>query len=95
MKLALSRRNAFFGSIFATGAATFLIAAFTSGTLAERWDRDKFDSREVCEVRDRSATPLFDAAWWYRHDTRLELWYRDKFRRMSPFEQIHLTVDSR
>ena len=93
MKLALSGKSILLGGIFAMGAAA-LVAALTSSTLAERWYRDKFDSREVCDTRDRADTAMFDA-WWYPHDTRLEQWYREKFRRLSPLEQLHLTVESR
>ena len=93
MKLSLRRKSILLGGTFAMGAAA-LVAALTSRTLAERWYRDKFNSREVCDARDRADTAIFDA-WWYQHDTRLEQWYREKFRRLSPLEQLHLAAENR
>ncbi len=93
MKLAVTHRSVLFGGIFAIGALA-LTAALASSALAERRHRDKFDSREVCDVRDRADTATFDA-WWYQRNTRIEQWYREKFRRLSPLERIHLTVESR
>lgn len=93
MKRMLRRKSILLGGSLAIGAVA-LIAAQTSSTRAERRHTDKFGSTDACDTRDRAATATFDA-WWYQHDTRLEEWYREKFRRLSPLEQLHLTVESR
>ena len=93
MKLPLRHKSILLGGIFAMGAVA-LIAAQTSCTRAERRHQDKFDSREVCDAQDRADTATFDA-WWYQHDTRLEQWYREKFQRLSPLEQLHLAAENR
>ncbi|HLH36365.1 MAG TPA: hypothetical protein VKX41_16965 [Alloacidobacterium sp.] len=93
MRLSLRRKSILLGGILAISALA-LIAAQTSNTRAERRHTDTFGSKDACDARDRVSTATFDA-WWYQHDTRLEQWYREKFRRLSPLEQFHLAAENR